>query len=103
MVTSRKGEQMTREEKIWVIMSKDRKVIAKGTPRNRYLVHLFDTKNRLRYLTYTSKAMAESAFKNNFFYYRDESGSRLAPCPCPYTENDLEAVEAKFILEIPDA
>lgn len=35
---------MTREEKIWVIMSKDRKVIAKGTPRNRYLIHLSDTK-----------------------------------------------------------
>lgn len=97
---------MTREEKIWVIMSKDRKVIAKGTPKNRYLVHLSDTKNRLRYLTYTSKKMAESAFKTSFFYYRDESGNSFSNdgfVPCPYTSNDLEAVEAKLILEIPDA
>ena len=100
MVTSRKGEQMTREEKIWVIMSKDRKVIAKGTPRNRHLIYLSDTKNRLRYLTYTSKKMAESAFKTSFFYYRDESGNFV---PCPYTRDDLEAVETKLILEIPDA
>lgn len=75
-------------------------MIAKGTPKNRYLIHLSDTKNRLRYLTYTSKKMAESAFKTNFFYYREESGNFV---PCPYTSNGLEAVEAKLILEIPDA
>lgn len=89
---------MTQEEKIWVIISKDRKVIAKGTPRNRFLIHFTDTKSNLRYLTYASKAKAEVAFKNSFFYYRDASGKYA---PCPYTRNDLEAVEAKMILEIP--
>lgn len=89
---------MIQEEKIWLIISKDKKVIAKGTPRNRFLIHFTDKKSNLRYLTYTSKAKAEAAFKSGFFYYRDTSGEWA---PCPYTRNDLEAVEAKMTLEIP--
>lgn len=51
---------------VWVIMSKDRSIIAKGTPRNRYLCKINESNKRI--LTYQSKAKAESAFKNNGFY-----------------------------------
>ena len=53
----------------------------------------------MRIMTYVSKAMAENAFKSNFFYYKDEHGNRFVRCP--YTADDLEAVEARMILEIP--
>lgn len=39
------------EEKVWVIVSKDRKVIAKGVPRDRYLVAIDDEKDKKRILT----------------------------------------------------
>lgn len=74
---------------VWVIMSKDRKFIAKGTPRSRYLVEVSDIKCNKRFLTYSSKGMAESGFNNSFFY-----GSR------GMTADDLEAVEVEMILKI---
>lgn len=51
----------------WIIMSKDRKYIAVGTPRNREII-LLEKYNGKRVLTYKSKGMAESAFKNHGFY-----------------------------------
>lgn len=66
----------------WVIMSKDRKVIATGVPRNRKLTSV-DKLNNQRILTYKSKGMAESGFKNNWFY----QGS------LNYTRENLEAVK----------
>ena len=78
---------MTIDEKVWIIVSKDRKVIAKGVPRDRYLVAIDDTKDKKRILTYASKGKAETAFRNSFFYkgYHGEE---------KYTPDDLEAVEA---------
>ena len=55
------------EKVVWVIMSKDKRLIAKGTPRNRKLVKIDDEKDNKRYLTYSSKAKAESAFKISGF------------------------------------
>jgi hypothetical protein len=49
-------------------MSKDRSLIAKGTPRNRELVRVDDPKDTKRYLTYSSKAKAEAGFKVSGFY-----------------------------------
>lgn len=49
-------------------MDKKRKVIAKGIPRNRYLMMLDDPKDKKRILTYSSKAMAEAAFRDVWFY-----------------------------------
>jgi hypothetical protein len=73
-------------EKVWVIMSKDGKMVAKGTPRNRCLVAIKE-KNKLRFLTYSSKGMAEAGFRNNWFY---GAGS--------YKPEDLEAVECNLTL-----
>lgn len=46
----------------YVIMSKDRKVIAKGSPRNRHLVKLDDTKDKKRILYYDNKKVAINAY-----------------------------------------
>lgn len=59
-------------EKIFLIMSRDGKLVAKGTPRNRYIHHI-DEKNKKRLLTYRSKGVAESAFKNCGFYVSPET------------------------------
>lgn len=69
-------------------MSKDRKVIAKGTPRNRELVFLDDLKDKKRLLTYSSKGMAESGFTKSFFY-QYKIGTT-------YCSSDLEAVQVKM-------
>jgi hypothetical protein len=61
---------MTQEEKIWVIISKDKKVIAKGTPKTPPL---------------------NVSIGGGSVQYRDASGECA---PCSYTRNDLEAVEA---------
>lgn len=66
----------------WVIMSKDRKVIAKGTPRNRELISVDAKKDKKRFLTYSSKGKAEAGFRDSFFYGAGK-----------YTREDLEAVE----------
>jgi len=76
------------ESKIWLIMSKDRKIVAKGTPRNRRLVLVAD-KDKKRFLTYTSRGMAEAGFKYNGFYGMGLLG-----------EGELEAVEATITITI---
>lgn len=79
---------------VWLIMSKDRLVVAKGTPRNRELIRVDNVKDKKRYLTYNSKGMAESGFKNSFFYQGNLGLSKN------YTVDDLEAVEVEMILKI---
>ena len=80
------------EEKVWIIVSKDRKVIAKGVPRDRYLVAIDDEKDKKRILTYASKKKAENGFKDSFFYKGYEGDKK-------YTPDDLEAIEATFIID----
>ena len=53
---------------VWVIMSKDRTIIARGTPRNRCLVLVNDPKNKQRLITYTSEAKAIAGFRDSGFY-----------------------------------
>ena len=75
-------------EKKWIIVSKDRKVIAKGVPRSRELVLLGNTKDKQRILTYGSKKKAENGFLLNWFYaYSDIS---------EYTPEDMEAIEVEI-------
>lgn len=81
-------------KKVFVIMSKDRKVIAKGTPRNRELVLVCDTKDKKRFLTYSSKGMAEAGFKSSFFSQWRLKEKR------DYTADDMEAVEVNVIISI---
>ena len=54
-------------EKIFLIMSKDEKLIAEGVPRNRYICHIGEKTNK-RILSYNSKKKAESGFKDSGFY-----------------------------------
>ena len=56
------------EEEVWIITSKDRRLIAKGVPRNRYLC-MIDGKEEKRILSYISKGRAESGFKHSGFYH----------------------------------
>lgn len=78
---------------IWVIMSKCRKYIAKGTPRNRELIEVENTSDNKRILTYSSKSKAELAFKNNGFY---TYGIREFPYNNVNRSEYLEAVNCKM-------
>ena len=53
---------------VWVIMSKDRLLIAKGNVRNRSLIPTDDDSNKERILTYSTKGKATAAFKVSGFY-----------------------------------
>lgn len=81
--------------KVWLIMSKDRQFVAKGSVRNRHLIRIDDKKDKKRYLSYSSKAKAESAFTVSGFYGQGqlighEYGKPLIDL--------LEAVECELIL-----
>ena len=53
---------------VWVIMSKDRTLIAKGNVRDRHLVPVDDVHDTRRILTYSSKGRATGAFKSSVFW-----------------------------------
>jgi hypothetical protein len=72
------------EETKWMIISKDRRFIAKGVPRNRWLVPI-DKKTNDRILLYSTEKRAKDAFVNNWFFTTDESKHLKA--------DDLEAVK----------
>lgn len=76
------------KETVWVIMTKDGKKIAKGVPRNRYLIDVDDKTDKKRILTYRSKAKAEAGFTVSGFH-----GGR------EYCKDDYEAVEAEFVIK----
>ena len=71
---------------VWLIMSTDRKKVAKGTPRNRCLINVDDKKDKKRYLTYSSKRMAEAAFGNGLGFYNNQ--------------DNLEAVECEMVIKV---
>ena len=52
----------------WIIMDKDRTVIAKGTVRDRHLIPVDKTDDKKRILYYTTKNKAKSAFRDYGFY-----------------------------------
>lgn len=56
-----------KKETKWIIMDRERKVIAVGVPRNRQLVML-DSGFKTRILFYSSQKMAENAFSRAGFY-----------------------------------
>lgn len=57
---------------VYLIMSKDEQLIARGVPRNRYICHI-DEKTNKRLLTYSSKGKAISAFTDCGFYISEEA------------------------------
>jgi hypothetical protein len=85
-------------ETVWVIMTKCRKYIAKGTPRNRELVEV-KSNCKKRFLTYSSKAKAEAGFKLSGFYtysLKDFPYNTYGVNRSEY----LEAVECRMKMEI---
>lgn len=76
----------------FVIMDKQRIVIAKGTPRNRHLVALSNEKDKKRILYYNSEALARNAFTNAGFYGNHDPNNSNAPY-------DLEPVAVDLIIE----
>ena len=77
------------EETKWIIMSKDRNLIATGNPRSRELISVSGLKKQ-RILSYESKGKAEGAFKNYGFYGQEYDKDR---------RGYLEAVPVKFAVE----
>ncbi len=57
-------------DKVYLIVSKDEKLIAKGVPRDRYICHVDEGDNK-RILTYTTKSKATSAYKDCGFFVSD--------------------------------
>ena len=87
-------------KKVWLIMTKCRKFIAKGTPRNRELISVDDKKDKKRFLTYSSKGMAESAFKTSgFSTWRAKDFPYDNSFGADRTEY-LEAVECSLVLNV---
>ncbi len=54
--------------KAYVIMDKGRTVIAKGIPRNRWLVKVNDEADQQRILTYTTEGRAKAGFTGCGFW-----------------------------------
>lgn len=63
-------EHIVITDNVFLIISDCGKLIAKGTPRNRYICHV-DENDKKRYITYSSKGKVESTFKNSGFYLSD--------------------------------
>lgn len=88
------------KKEVWLIMSKCRKYVAKGTPRNRELISIDNKKDKKRFLTYSSKGMAESAFNTSGF-----STWRIKDFPYDNSYKSdrstyLEAVKCELLLNI---
>lgn len=58
-------------KEVWVIMSKDRSLIAKGNVRDRRLIPASDVHDNKRLLTYMTEGKAVSAMEVSGFYGQD--------------------------------
>jgi len=77
----------------WVIMDKDHTVIAKGVPRNRWLIPVDDKKDKKRILYYDSEKKAIAGFTNCGFY------GNYDPTKENYEKYELEAVKVELIIK----
>jgi hypothetical protein len=73
-------------KKVWLIMSKDRQYVAKGTPKNRSLVKTDNPKDKKRFLTYSSEGMARAGFSSGLGFYGPDG-------------LELEAVECEMVIK----
>lgn len=83
------------EEEVWIIMSTDRKWIAKGVPRSRYLVEMEDKKDKKRIITYCSEKKAINGYELSGFYLKTTEKTRNMN----QKDIKLEAIKAKLIIE----
>ncbi len=77
------------KETKWVIMDKERTVIAKGSSRNRHLISVKDTKDKKRILYYSSYGMAKAGYSVGFYTFG---------LPKDWDKYKLEPVEVEFII-----
>lgn len=87
----------------YIIMDKDRTVIAKGTVRNRHLIPLSKTNDKKRILYYTTKAKAKSAFTDYGLYAYECYGdlpivSEERKCKEDELIDNLEAVKVEIVI-----
>jgi len=106
-------------KQVWIITDRNRKLIATGVPRNRYLKMIGDDNGgslRQRILTYDSKGRAQAGYNGSWFYtsrdvddyLRDtynygvmgvgDKWERLSANP----EDFMQALEATMTFEVED-
>jgi len=91
-------KNIIKEEK-WVLMNKDRNVIAKGVPRNRYIC-LLDESNK-RILTYGSEGKARAS--STGFYKSDGAIDYIKDKSVDYykvDETKIELEPVKVVISI---
>ncbi len=81
-------------EKKWIVVSNDETLIAKGIPRQRFLVPI-DPPDNKRILTYATKAMAENAIRMHPLIY---NGPELYYEPQWFVDN-LKAIRVTITIE----
>jgi hypothetical protein len=62
---------------VFLIMSKDGQLMARGVPRDRYICHINEKTNK-RLLTYSSKSKATSAFRDCGFFLSNDAEKYIA-------------------------
>lgn len=77
------------KETKWIIMDKERTVIAKGVTRDQHLVSVNDIADNKRILYYTSAGMARAGYSTGFWTFG---------LPKHWDEYELEPVEVEFII-----
>lgn len=75
--------------KAWVVMTKDRSLIAKGVPRNRYLVKVSDSSDKKRILTYSSEKIAFANSHNGVGFYGMVDDRLLEPVQVEITYREI--------------
>lgn len=77
------------EEYKWIVMDKDRTVIAKGSPGEKYLISINDKKDNKRILFYSTKNRAKNCNDGSFY-----NNSRY-----PNYKYHVEPVKVKITIE----
>jgi hypothetical protein len=75
---------------VWVIMDKDRTVIAKGVPRDRWLINVNKKKDAKRIITYSNEKRAGMGFTRGGFWTEGKK---------PWSDYELEAVKVKLTIQ----
>jgi len=89
------------DKEVWVLMDRRRRIIAKGTPRNRHLVFVDDQKDNKRILTYRTKATAEANSTGFWLFGVEDYLSRTYKLK-DSEQPRLDAVKARLVIEIED-
>lgn len=88
------------EDIVWVLMDANKRLIAKGVPRNRTLVFVDDPKDKKRILTYRSEATA-AANSRGFWMWGDAREYAIKTYGIdPFGQPDLYPVRVKVTYNV---